>query len=237
MGRMIERVAVQKGHTICARVDPYVAEADGAKLDTSLLNDADVCIEFTHPESVLDNIKEILNLKKSLVVGTTGWFDHLDEVQKWVHHANVGLIYAPNFSLGVNIFYKIVEHAASLMNQFPEYDVSGLEAHHNCKADAPSGTAKIIAQKVINQIGRKEKVIFDLGNRKIESNELHFPSLRCGSITGMHQVVFDSSADSIEIKHTARNREGFALGAVRAAQWIKDKKGLYSIDDMMNNIL
>jgi len=234
---MIEDVAQQKGHSIQARIDPHVPEADGAKLDASILHDADVCIEFTHSDSVLSNIREILQIKKPLVVGTTGWFDHLEEVKKWVQDAGVGLIYAPNFSLGVNIFYKLIEHTAGLMNKFPEYDVSGLESHHNRKADAPSGTAKILAKKLLAKIDRKDEVVFNFCNRKIKPNELHFPSLRIGSVTGMHEVLFDSTADTIVLRHTARNREGFALGAVQAAQWIKDKKGLYSISDMMEDIL
>lgn len=237
MGRMIECIAVQKGHTVKARIDPHVPEADAPELDASLLVDTDVCIEFTHPDSVMDNIKSIIELKKQLVVGTTGWLDRIEEVKKWEDHAGAGLIYAPNFSLGVNLFYRMIEHAAELMNQFPDYDISGMEVHHNRKADAPSGTARILADKIIDKIDRKNKVVFDLGNRKIGANELHFPSLRCGSVTGMHQVLFDSSADSIELKHTARNREGFALGALQAAQWIMDKKGVYSIDDMMDDIL
>ena len=148
-----------------------------------------------------------------------------------------GLIHSSNFSIGVNVFFKIIENAARMFNKIEEYDVYGYEMHHNKKIDSPSGTAKTIGNILINNIKRKDKLLFEAINRKIQPNELHFASVRAGAIPGTHAVGFDSDADTIELKHTARNREGFALGAIMAAKWIKNKKGFYTIDDMMDSIM
>ena len=135
------------------------------------------------------------------------------------------------------MFFKIIENAAKIVNKIEDYDIYGYELHHNKKIDSPSGTAKTMGDILIKNIKRKNKLLFDKIERKIEPNELHFASVRAGAIPGTHVVGFDSSADTIELKHIARTREGFALGAIMAAQWIHNKKGFYSINDMMENIL
>jgi len=150
---------------------------------------------------------------------------------------NIGLIHAANFSLGMNIFYHIVKESAKLIDQFDNYDISGLELHHNKKADSPSGTAKTLAEILLNNIRRKEKVTYEMVNRKIEPDELHFASVRSGSIPGTHKIIFDSTADTIELSHSARNREGFAIAAVIAAEWLHGKKGFFTIDDLMKDKL
>lgn len=173
---------------------------------------ADVVIDFTSPEIVLENIKRVASLGKNMVVGTTGWYDHLDEVEKIVKDAGIGLIYGQNFSVGANIFFQIIAQAASLFSKFKGYESYGLEIHHKGKKDLPSGTAL--------RIGREVK-------------GLKFTSIRAGRNPGFHQVVFDSQADSITLSHQAHNRSGFAAGAILAAQFIQDKKGLHSFDEII----
>ena len=236
MGHEIEKIALDKGIKVTAIVDPNEKGASHRIIDEKSLKNADVCIDFSVPSQVVNNINQVSKLKKNIVVGTTGWYDRLDEVNKIIQKNKTGLIYASNFSIGVNIFFKIVENAAKIFNNLDGYDIYGYEVHHDKKIDSPSGTAKIIGDILIKNIKRKNKLLFEKIDRQIKPNELHFSSIRAGSIPGTHVVGFDSSADTIELKHTARNREGFALGAIMAAQWIKGKKGFYTIDDMMKNI-
>ncbi|MEK6950049.1 MAG: dihydrodipicolinate reductase C-terminal domain-containing protein, partial [Nanoarchaeota archaeon] len=152
-------------------------------------------------------------------------------------NAKIGMIWSGNFSIGVNIYFKIIENAAKIMNKFTDYDMFVHEFHHNQKADSPSGTAVMIGKILTDNVDRKKKIVTEELKRRITPNELHISSTRSGSIPGTHIVGFDSPADTIELKHTARGREGFALGAIMAAQWIKDKKGFYNIDDLMDDII
>src|SRR3989338_4653410 len=237
MGHEIETVARARGMNIVSIIDPRENGATHKSIDEKSLKNADACIDFTTPNSVLGNIRKISNLKKNIVVGTTGWQGKLEEARKIVKQNGTGLIHSSNFSIGVNVFFKIIENAAKMFNKIEEYDVYGYEMHHNKKIDSPSGTARAIGNILIKNINRKNKLLFEAINRKIQPNELHFASVRAGAIPGTHAVGFDSDADTIELKHTARNREGFALGAIMAAKWIKNKKGFYTIDDMMDSIM
>jgi len=197
-----------------------------------------VAIEFTQPDTAVANILALAERKIPIAVGTTAWQTRLDEVSKAIEKADVSLIWASNFSIGVNMFYRIAWYAAELANNFSEYDVGGFEAHHNKKMDSPSGTAKTLAEGVLSKIERKKKIVWETLNRKPQADELHFPSLRMGSVPGTHSLFFDSQADTIEITHTARSREGFASGAVQAAKWLtaKKRRGIFTIDDMMNDL-
>lgn len=223
MGHEIERIAKLKAIDIQSIIDPNDSRATHKLVDEESMKNVDVCIDFTRPDAVIENIKKISKFGKNIVVGTTGWHNSLEEAKQIVRKSDIGLIYASNFSIGVNVFFRIIENAAKIMNNLDEYDVFGYELHHNKKLDSPSGTAKSIEKLLISNIKRKK--------------EVPFASVRAGSIPGTHVVGFDSSADTIELKHTARNREGFAMGAIMAAEWIKGKKGFYSIDDMMNEVL
>ncbi len=182
------------------------------KLDIKSIEKADIAIDFTSKDIVLKNIEAIAKLGKNMVVGTTGWYENLDEVKKIVDKYQIGLIYAPNFSIGANIFIKMAEFSAKLFEKFPEYDVYGLEIHHKAKLDSPSGTALKIASKI---------------------NGLKFTSVRAGRNPGFHEVVFDSQADGITLSHQAYNRSGFAKGALLAAEFIKNKKGIYTLEDVL----
>ena len=237
MGHEIEKIAIGKGIRIVSVIDPNEKGATHNEINAASIKNADVCIDFTVPNIVLKNIKEIAKLKKSIVIGTTGWYDGLDEARRIIKQNNTGLIYASNFSIGVNIFFKIVDDAAKIFNKFGDYDVYGYELHHNKKIDSPSGTAKTIGDILIKNIRRKNKMLFQKIDRKIEPEELQFASVRAGSIPGTHVIGFDSGSDTLELKHAARSREGFALGAITAAQWIQNKKGFYTVDDMMKNIM
>jgi len=247
MGKIIEQIARAQGHTIAAIVDPFAADVPaGAPSAVSVsktiaaaaLDSVDAAIEFTQPSTAAANILALAERKIPAVVGTTGWHERMGEVTQAVEAADSSMLWASNFSIGVNLFYRIAWYAAELANDFPEYDVGGFEAHHNKKMDSPSGTAKVLAEGVLSKIDRKNKIIWETMNRKPEADELHFPSLRMGSVPGTHSLFFDSSADTIEITHTARSREGFASGAVRAACWLaaQKRRGVFTIDDMLKDI-
>ena len=239
MGKMVEQIAHAQGHTIVAIVDPFAADSSliSKNIDEADLASADAAIEFTQPATAADNIIALAKKKIPTVTGTTGWHERLDEVSRAVQAANSALIWSSNFSIGVNLFYRIAWYAAELANEFPEYDIGGFEAHHNKKLDSPSGTAKILAEGVLSRMERKTKVIWETMNRQPEPDELHFPSLRMGSVPGQHSLFFDSPADTIEITHTARNREGLASGAIRAAQWLVGRHGVFAIDEMLQDII
>ncbi len=240
MGQEIKRIAESRGINAISIIDPKEEGTNYKEINEKSLHNVDVCIDFTTPDTVVSNIKKISKFKKNIVVGTTGWYDKINEVKKIVKANEIGVIYGANFSIGVNVFFRIIECASKIINKMDDYDIYGYELHHNKKLDSPSGTAKTLGEILLKNIKRKNRLIFgksDMKAQSIQPNELNFASIRAGSIPGTHIVGFDSNADTIELSHTARNREGFALGALIAAQWIKNKKGLYSINDMMQSIL
>ncbi len=237
MGKIIEQVAIQRGHTIIARIDPTAQDATATEITKESIARADMCIDFSHPSAVLENLKKISHLGKPVVVGTTGWAQHIGEAKAIVQERKIGFLHASNFSIGMNVMFRIIESASKFMNQFPEYDVAGYELHHAKKLDSPSGTAKSLIDILLKNIERKKNVVSDKINGEIQPQSLHFASVRAGNIPGTHTILFDSAADTIEITHTARNREGFALGAVIAAEWLINKKGFFTIDDVMNDMM
>jgi len=230
MGGEIERlVRTQSVHTVSI-LD--INEKSGA-IDAAGLKDADVVIDFTSPEIVLNDIKTVAQAGKNMVVGTTGWQEHLPEVEKIVRESGIGLIYGQNFSIGANIFFRAVAHATKLFSAFKEYDVSGHEIHHAGKKDSPSGTALRTAQEILQNSKVKTTLQTAKLDRKIRPEELHFASVRGGVNPGFHEVIFDSNADAVTISHSAHNRQGFAQGAILAAEFINGKKGLFTFDDVM----
>jgi len=244
MGRIIEQIAQAQGHTIAVIVEPFAEDTPaGVPLSKSIaeanFDSADVAIEFSVPAIACANITALAQKKIPTVTGTTGWHDKMDEVRKAVEAANSALLWSSNFSIGVNLFYRIAWKAAELFNNFNDYDVGGFEVHHNKKLDSPSGTAKTLAEGVLSKIERKKKIVWETLDRKPAADELHFPSLRLGAVPGTHSLFFDSPADTIEITHTARSREGFASGAVIAAQWLtaKERHGVFTIDDMLKEFV
>jgi 4-hydroxy-tetrahydrodipicolinate reductase len=237
MGREVEQVALSKGHVITARIDPLSGERTTPHLSPESVSDAEVCIEFSQPQAAVENIEKSARLKKNVVVGTTGWYEHLSRVEATVRQENTALVYAPNFSLGVNLFYRITAAAAALFSRFEDYDVSGLEMHHRKKLDSPSGTAKKLTQIVLDHFPRKTEVVTDCLNRPIRPDEFHLVSVRSGHFPGTHSLVFDSTADTVELTHTARSRAGFAFGALLAAEWVVGRKGVYTFDQVLENLM
>lgn len=237
MGREIEAVAKDSNHSVKAIIDPSCADATCKEISADSVKGADVCIDFTQPECALENIRKLSALKKNIVIGTTGWHSQLDEAKKIVKGSGTGLVYAANFSVGVNLFYRIVGNASKMVGSLDDYDVLAYELHHKMKKDSPSGTAKSISEIIMQNFKKKKKVNYGMLNRQPENDELHFASVRGGSIPGTHTVLFDSQADTIELTHTARNRRGFASGAILAAEWLKGKKGFYNFSDIFDEFL
>jgi 4-hydroxy-tetrahydrodipicolinate reductase len=236
MGQILETLAAEKGHTITSIVDPF-AEGCYKEINQEAISGADVCIDFTHPNVVVNNIKQIAALGKNMVIGTTGWYKQMDDIKQTVAENRVGLIWSGNFSIGVNALFAIVGYAAKIFNNLPDYDVLGHEFHHKNKADSPSGTATMLTNILLENIERKQRPAYQMLDRKIEPDELHFSSSRGGAIPGTHMVMFDSLVDTIEIKHTARGREGLASGTLMAAEFIQNKTGFFNIDDLMANLI
>jgi 4-hydroxy-tetrahydrodipicolinate reductase len=217
MGRMIERLAIARGHEISGRFD-IDNNIDGAGLTAEALAGTDVAIEFSTPETVVENIRRLVSLRVPTVVGTTGWYSRLDEVRNLVGKENGTLVYGANYSIGMNIFFKIAQQAAGLFARYREYAPFLLEHHHQFKKDAPSGTALVISRLLRESYG----------DRTPEA-----VSIRAGYVPGTHEVGFDSEADTITLTHTARSREGFAAGALLAAELIIGKQGVYEFSELL----
>lgn len=236
MGKEVESLAPAQGVQVVARFD-IENNRNGSGLTSESLKDVQVCIDFSVPAEVLTNIQRVADCRKNLVVGTTGWYDKLEQAKRIVQENGVGLVYAANFSIGVNLFLKLIEDAAKKFSRFQEYDVSVQEIHHKDKLDSPSGTALEIGRTLLRVFPRKKELLTKNAEGKIKPEQLHLSSTRAGSFTGVHTVLFDSPADTIELKHTAKSRAGFALGALLAARWINGKRGFYSIEDVLKDVV
>lgn len=221
MGKVIEKIAVQRGHDIVLKKDK----------DTSFngLENADVAIEFSVPSSAVENITECIKNNIPVISGTTGWLKDYDKICTLCKENNASFLYGSNFSLGVNLFFELNDYLSKLLNNHKEYNVSIEEIHHTQKLDAPSGTAITLANTIINNSDYKG---WSLDQNKAEDN-IYIDAKRIDNIPGTHTVSYKSNIDDIEIKHTAHSREGFALGAVVAAEWIIDKKGIFSMKDVL----
>jgi 4-hydroxy-tetrahydrodipicolinate reductase len=234
MGRIIEQFALDRGHEIVLKIDEN--NLDQNTVDN--LRSADVAIDFSTPHSVLANIQNCFDAGLPLVVGTTGWYDKIEEINAQCEASNNSLLYASNFSVGVNVFFFVNEVLAKIMNRYPQYDVLVEEIHHTQKLDSPSGTAITIAEGILDGLERKKDWVNELvgdGEEVITKPEqLLIESHRIEDVPGTHTVVYSSEVDDIEFKHKAHGRAGFALGAVLAAEWIQGKKGFYSVKDMFD---
>lgn len=237
MGQILHKLSKDFDIEVKAIIDPFHDDATGREITEENLESCDVCIDFTTPAVVLKNIEKLMALKMPVVVGTTGWYDSFEKVKEAVEKNNATLMFGSNYSIGVNVLFKMIDYGAKLMNQVNGYDVAGFESHHRMKKDIPSGTAETIAEIILNQYDKKDAVVFQPGNRAIEEKELHFTSMRCGNINGLHEIIFDSKEDQISIKHEAKNREGFAKGALMAAHYIVNKEGIFEFKDYFDDIL
>ena len=226
MGKIIERIALERGHEIVSVIDIDNRE----DFQSEAFRSADVAIEFTTPHIALQNYDEAFRAGVAVVSGTTGWTEHLEEVKAIVEKNNHTLFWSSNFSLGVNIFMTLNSYLAKMMNQFPDYNVEMTEIHHTQKLDAPSGTAITLAEGILGNLDRKMVWVKDTENN---SDELAIKSIRDGEVPGIHTIRYESAVDSIEITHDAKSREGFALGAVVAAEFTAGKKGFLGMGDLL----
>ena len=220
MGKTIERIALERGHEIVLKIDASSEEYD--------ITQADIAIEFSTPKSAFANISNALHKGIPVVAGTTGWLEKYQDAINICKASDTAFLYASNFSIGVNIFFEINNILAKMMSSYPEYAVAIEEIHHTQKLDAPSGTAITLAQEIIEQT---DKVGWELG--ETTEDKIPITAKRIENVPGTHLVTYKSVVDTLEIKHTAHSRDGFALGAVLAAEWIVDKKGVFSMKDVL----
>jgi 4-hydroxy-tetrahydrodipicolinate reductase len=221
MGKAIEQIALDRGHQIVCKIDKNLSEGK--------LHEADAAINFSIPDAAADNISSALNQRVPVVCGTTGWLDAYQQVTQTALEKNTAFLYASNFSVGVNLFFKLNKVLAQMMHPHKEYRASMEETHHIHKLDAPSGTAITLAEGIIENS--------DLIDWKLDEDakdSLSIQSYREGEVPGTHSIKYKSTIDDITIEHKAHNRKGFALGAVIAAEWIVGKKGIFKMDDVLN---
>jgi 4-hydroxy-tetrahydrodipicolinate reductase len=225
MGREIENILHERGHSI-----DFILNSKG-KQKGDKIGEVDVAIEFSTPGTVIANITTCFDASVPIVTGTTGWDEHLNSVAKKCMDDNKTLFYASNFSIGVNIFFALNKKLAKIMDQHPEYNVSLDETHHEEKLDSPSGTAISLANEIISNISGKTKWV---NEGDLNKEEVKINSYRIGQIPGTHAVNYESNIDAIDIKHTAKSRRGFAMGAVLASEWVQGKKGVFNMNDFLN---
>lgn len=226
MGKTIEQIALNRGHQIVSIVDinnPEEFQSDNFK-------SADVAIEFTTPATAFDNYMKSFAAGVPVVSGTTGWLDRIGEIKEKCEKEGKTFFYASNFSIGVNIFFALNKYLAKIMDNFPSYDISMTETHHIHKLDAPSGTAITLAEGIIENVDRKERWTLETAE---QPTDLPIHAIREGEVPGIHEVTYESDVDYISIKHDAKSRAGFALGAVVAAEFTAGKKGFLGMDDML----
>ncbi|MBC8987704.1 4-hydroxy-tetrahydrodipicolinate reductase [Pedobacter sp. N36a] len=234
MGQIIERFALERGHEVVLKINSSNLD----DLNVANLSKADVAIDFSIPDATIGNIYRCFEANVPIVVGSTGWYGQLQEVKDECLASNNTLLYGSNFSIGVNIFFHINQVLAKVMNNFPAYDVQVEEIHHTQKLDSPSGTAMTIAEGIIDALDSKKEWVNELVGTPFEDvikkDQVLIESHRIEHVPGTHTVVYSSEVDDIEIKHTAHNRAGFALGAIVAAEWLQNKQGFYNIADIFN---
>ena len=227
MGKTIEQIALQRGHQIVSIIDIN----NTADFESEAFRSADVAIEFTTPATALGNYMRCFAANVPVVSGTTGWLEHLDEVKAKCEQEGKTFFYASNFSVGVNIFFALNRYLAKIMNGFPAYDVRMNEVHHIHKLDAPSGTAITLAEGILENVERKERWTLETAE---QPTDLPIHAIREGEVPGIHEIIYESEADTISIKHDAKSRAGFALGAVIAAEFTAGKKGFLGMNDLFH---
>ena len=227
MGKTIEQIALRRGHQIVSIIDIN----NTADFESEAFRSADVAIEFTTPATALGNYMRCFAANVPVVSGTTGWLEHLDEVKAKCEQEGKTFFYASNFSVGVNIFFALNRYLAKIMNGFPAYDVRMTEVHHIHKLDAPSGTAITLAEGILENVERKERWTLETAE---QPTDLPIHAIREGEVPGIHEIIYESEADTISIKHDAKSRAGFALGAVIAAEFTAGKKGFLGMNDLFH---
>lgn len=238
MGRLIRAIAEEKSHSIVAIVDPVSEDTlvTHRVLDEQALSDCEVAIDFSHPSVVYDHMLLYARTGIPAVIGTTGWYERLDELKASIASFKPSIIYSGNFSIGVAQFLRIVAYAAQLIAGTGLYDPFLTEIHHAAKADSPSGTAGLLADALLKAFPNKTRLIDETLRHRRPEDAIHVASVRGGWVPGTHTITFDSPVDTIELTHRARSREGFAVGALEAATWIASGKyGLFTLEDMLQD--
>ena len=231
MGQAVEAVAAERGHAIVARFDADAPLLDAR--DAGALNGADVCVDFSVPDVALDQIHRYAFWGVDAVVGTTGWTDDLEKVREWVAEGRNGVLWAPNFSLGLALVERALRGMLPLLDRLGDVDVAVHEVHHTGKLDSPSGTALRLAEVILDGLDRKTHIEAETQHGAIDPEALHVTSQRLGSVFGEHTVALDSAVEQIEVVHRAKDRRAFAVGAVRAAEWVHGRNGLFTLDDLI----
>ena len=226
MGKTIEKIALERGHSVVCKIDIDNQNA----FESENFRASDVAIEFTSPATAVANIRKAFEAGVPVVSGTTGWTDKLAEIKKQVETEGYSLLWSSNFSLGMNVFFALNNYLAKIMNKFPSYNVLMEEVHHIHKLDAPSGTAITLAEDIIANVERKKAWV--KGDQK-SAEEIAIYSIREGEVPGTHSIMYESDFDSIIMTHEAKNRDGLALGAVLAAEFLAGKKGFYTMKDVL----
>lgn len=226
MGHQLEQLAIQRGHSVVSIIDV----SNPQDFDSLEFKNADVAIEFSTPDSAIENYRKCFAANVPVVAGTTGWLQYMDEVKQACQNGNQTFFYSSNYSLGVNVFFALNTYLAKIMDRFAEYNVAMKETHHIHKLDAPSGTAITLAEGIFENLNRKQNWTLEPSDNE---NDLTIECFREGEVPGIHEVIYQSIADTISIKHDAKSRIGFALGAIMAAEFTYGKKGFITMDDML----
>ena len=234
MGQAVASLAPERGHEVVARFDSDQPLGDAAP---DALAAADVAVDFSLPAVALEHVRRYCTWQQPAVVGTTGWYDALDDVRGWVADHDASLLYAPNFSLGIAVLKRALDSVAPLVDAIPDFDAYVHEMHHTHKVDSPSGTAAMLAQRLVDGLARKSHVETETQHQRIDPEAVHVTATRAGDAFGEHTVGFDSAFDRVELSHRAKGRRGFALGALRSAEWLVGRTGLYTLDDVLDDWL
>jgi len=238
MGREIEAVASRRGHRLVAVVDPAVSHPLSVpSFRSEAVRRAEVAFEFTAPQAAERNVVALLRAGIRVVCGTTGWSGASPAVRRACRGSGSGAVLAPNFSVGMNLFYRLVAEAARLYGPTGSYDPYVFERHHRAKRDCPSGTALEIARRLSEALGGRKTIVAGRLEGALPAGALHVAGVRAGSEPGLHAVGFDGEHDAVCLEHRARGRTGFALGAVLAAEWIRRRKGIHSFDEVLDDLL
>lgn len=234
MGQTVEEVAQAQGHQVGVHFDsacPFL------EADRSALRDIDVAIDFSLPTLAVPHLRRYCKWQQPAVIGTTGWYDALDDVRQLVAEHEASVLYAPNFSIGIAVLSRAVDTVAELMDQLDDYDAFVQETHHTKKVDSPSGTAQMLGEQIVSALERKEYLDPEAQHQRIDPSAVHVTSTRTGTVVGQHTVGFDSPYDQLTLNHEAKSRRGFAVGALRSAEWLLGRSGLYTLDDVLDDWL
>lgn len=234
MGQAVAEVASSEGHDVRVRFDSDRPLLDA---DPSVLSDAQVAIDFSLPSLAVSHLRRYCEWGQPAVVGTTGWYEDLNTVEELVREHDGSILYAPNFSIGVAVVRRALAALGPLFDELEEYDAFVHEMHHTKKLDSPSGTARMLGELLVETLERKDHLEIETQHQRIDSSALHVTSTRTGSVFGKHTVGFDGPYDHITVEHRAKSRRGFAAGAVRAADWLQGRRGLFTLDDMLDDWL